>query len=82
MTLNTRNWLHGLVAALIGGGASAVTAGVTVSAIKPDSFNLSAQLVPTLELMGVLFAVNGILAAMAYLKQSPLPPEDSNAKTV
>jgi len=75
MESSTRKWIHGLGAAAIGGGASAVTAGVTVSAIRPDSFNFAGQVWPTLELMGVLFVVNGIMSAFAYLKQSPLPLE-------
>ena len=69
-------WLHGLAAAFIGGGASAVTAGVTVSAINPTAFNFSTQIRPTLVLMGVLFLLNGLMSAFGYLKQSPLPPED------
>lgn len=69
-------WLHGLVAAFIGGGASAVTAGVTAPAIAPGAFNFGAQLLPLLKLSGALFVVNGLIAATAYLKQSPLPPEE------
>lgn len=75
MLSTTRKWLHGLIAALIGGGASAVVAGVSVSAIKPADFNFAGQIIPTIELMGILFVVNGVLSAFAYLKQSPLPPE-------
>lgn len=75
MTNQTRQWVHGLGAAVIGGGSSAVTAGVTVSAIRPDAFNFSGQVWPTLELMLALFIVNGFVAAFAYLKQSPLPTE-------
>lgn len=75
MTQATRTWLHGLIAGFIGGGSSAVVSGVTVTAISPQNFNFSGQLVPTLELMGILFVFNGLLSAFAYLKQSPLPPE-------
>jgi len=72
---NAIKWAHGLGAAFIGGGASAVTAGVSVSAISPQSFNFSNQLVPTLKLMAVLFVFNGLISAFAYLKQSPLPSQ-------
>jgi hypothetical protein len=75
MTNQVRQWIHGLGAAVIGGGASAVTAGVTVSAIRPDTFNFAGQVWPTLELMLALFVVNGAVSAFAYLKQSPLPAE-------
>jgi hypothetical protein len=75
MNQNTSNCLHGLFAALIGGGASAVVSGVTVSAIDPANFNLSTNLGHTAELAATLFVVNGLLSAFAYLKQSPLPAE-------
>jgi hypothetical protein len=75
-------WLHGLVAAIIGGGSSAVTAGITVSSIRPDVFNFHAQIVPMFELMGVLFIVNGAVAAFAYLSKSPLPAEAEVVTTV
>lgn len=85
MTNQSKQWVHGLFAAIIGGGASAVTAGVTVSAIRPDTFNFAGQVWPTLELMTALFIVNGFIAAFAYLKQSPLPAESlevTETKTV
>lgn len=72
---NWRVWLHGLLAAFIGGGASAVTAGVVAPAILPQSLNFHGQIVPLLQLCGALFLVNGLLSAFAYLKQSPLPEE-------
>lgn len=77
MTANAHKWLYGLGAAAIGGGANAVTTGVAASAIRPDAFNFHAQLVPTLELMGVLFLVSGLLSAFAYLSKAPLPPEEN-----
>lgn len=75
MTQSTSAWFHGLFAALIGGGASAVVSGVTVSAIAPQSFNLSSHLLQTAELTLTLFVTNGLLSMFAYLKQSPLPAE-------
>lgn len=68
-------WLHGLVAAFIAGGASAITTGIAAPAINPQAFNFGAQLGPLAKLAGALFIVNGVLAAAAYLKQSPIPPE-------
>ena len=68
-------WLHGLVAAFIGGGASAVTAGIVAPAINPQAFNFGAQLTPLIELCGFLFLVNGGLSAFAYLSKSPLPED-------
>lgn len=76
MANTVKLWLHGLVAAVIGGGASAVTASVSASLIAPDKFNLSGQLVNFFELAGISFIINGFLSAMAYLKQSPIPSEE------
>lgn len=66
-------WIYGLFSAFIGGGASAVTAGVSGSMIDPEKFNLNAGLVNVLKLTGACFVLNGLLTMFAYLKQSPLP---------
>lgn len=75
MSTSVRLWLHGLVAAVIGGGAGAVTAGVSASVIDPSHFNFGGELSHTLRLMLGIFVVNGILSAFAYLQKSPVPPE-------
>lgn len=60
-----RLWLEGLVGASIQGAA------VTISAIavKPASFNLDTELIPTLKLA----LINGLVGASLYLRQRPLP---------
>lgn len=60
-------WLHGLIAAFIGGGASAGAA----AGVDPDSFNL----VDWEGFLNILklFAVSGLFSVFAYLKKSPLP---------
>lgn len=70
---NIEAWFHGLAAAFIGGGASAVTAGFVAPAINPAAFNFHNQLWPLAQLALALFVVNGGLAAFAYLSKSPLP---------
>ncbi len=70
---NWKLWLHGLAAAVIGGGSSAVVSGVTLGAIDPSHFNFGHEFGRTMEVMGVLFIINGLMSAFAYLKQSPLP---------
>jgi hypothetical protein len=75
MNKNTSAWLHGLMAALIGGGASAVTSVIVLPGSAPGAFNFGAQLVPLLKNAGEMFLVSGLLSAFLYLKQSPLPPE-------
>lgn len=75
MSITARKWAHGLGAAVIGGGASAVTSSFSASAIAPQTFNLGNQVWSFLALAGVTFLVNGLMSAAFYLKQSPLPPE-------
>lgn len=83
MKTTIQRWLYGLGSAAIGGGASAVTSGLTSMGFAPDKFNLS-----TLQGMGHLmllmlanFVVSGFLATMFYLRQSPLPPESDTTFT-
>lgn len=72
--MNLKKWLYGLGAAIIGGGASSVTAGFAATVIDPASFNLHGGLGHTGELMAATFALSGLMHAMGYLAQSPLPP--------
>lgn len=69
MNRNTKVWLHGLFSALIGGGASAVSSGVAIQFVSPQSA------LHTLELMGISFLTSGVMAVMFFLKQSPLPAD-------
>jgi uncharacterized membrane protein HdeD (DUF308 family) len=71
--LDFSEWLRGLVAAFISGGASAVTGGFTVSALDPRDYNLQEGMPRLLLLMGAMFLVNGILSMMLFLRQKPVP---------
>jgi hypothetical protein len=83
MKLDWQHWLYGLAAAVIGGGASAVTAGIGASMLAPGQFNLSGEGWNVFKLVSLVFAINGMITAMAYLKQSPLPAiESSTSVTV
>lgn len=59
------NWLKGLLAAVIGGSANAVT----VIVVDPVAFNFGEQWKKTL----TAALVAGVIAGAFYLKQSPLP---------
>jgi hypothetical protein len=61
---NIEIWTHGLVAAAIGGAASAIAAFTFSSNINWHQLEIQA-------------GVGALLAAVAYLKQSPLPPLNS-----
>lgn len=62
-----RNWLKGLIAAGISGGANAVT----VAIVDPINFNLSEGLPKLLSVAGV----SAIVGVALYLKQSPIPTD-------
>jgi hypothetical protein len=65
------NWLKGLAAAFIGGGANVIT----VIVVDPVAFNFGAEWKKTL----TAAVVGGIIAAAMYLKQSPLPDGSSGS---
>lgn len=58
-------WLNGLISAIIGGGANAIT----VMAVDPANFNVENGL----SKIGTVAVVGAVVAAAMYLKQSPLP---------
>lgn len=66
-----RIWLHGLGAAFVGGGASALTADQGLSLAQRMGVDVP---VLNLQALGIVFLSAGISSAAMYLKQSPLPP--------
>lgn len=68
----TKVWIEGLVAALIGGAANAVT----VIVVDPLNFNLGEGLGKLLQVV----AVGGLVAAAAFLKQSPIPKTEEGTE--
>ena len=79
MSTRAQKWIYGMGSAFIGGGASAVTSGLTSMGFAPDKFNLSSLSgfghVAALSLAN--FMVSGGLSVMFYLRQSPLPAEST-----
>lgn len=68
--MNWKLWAKGLLAAVINGIASAATAAI----VDPVTFN---PLQPgAMKNFLILLAVAGGFGIFAYLKQSPLPPEE------
>ena len=76
MKLNWEQWLLGLVAAVVQGGAGAVTAAIGASWVAPNEFNLSVGFAHTMELMGAVFVINGLLGFFSYLAKHPTPEWD------
>lgn len=58
-------WVHGLISAGIGGGATAIS---TVL-VAPETFNFREGLAK----LGIVAGVSALVSVGAYLKQSPLP---------
>lgn len=79
MKLEWGHWLYGLISGFIGGGASAISSFVANNFTDPKDFNLGSGLHHTLVNAGVNFLVAGGITAFAYLKQSPLPKDDTVA---
>lgn len=67
---NWRTWVRGVVGAVIGGAANAVT----LMVVKPEDFNFAAGFGN----LGHFALISGIVSAALYLKQHPVP-EDDNA---
>lgn len=72
-SLDWQDWLRGLVAAITGGGANAVVAGIGINVADPAHFN--AQNAVFYRTVGSVFAVGAVISFFLYLKQNPLPPK-------
>ena len=82
MKLDWGSWVYGLFAALIGGGAAAVTAAFSAIVLTPGQYGVSGDGAwNSLKLMGLTFIISGLIATFAYLKQSPLPAVEPDVTT-
>jgi hypothetical protein len=73
LKLDWGNWLYGLFAGFIGGGAGAVVTGVTASMLVPDKLAVGST--KSFELIGVVFLVHGCISMAMFLQQNPLPKQ-------
>lgn len=72
MTQRLGLWLQGVIGGFIGGGASAITAGIVVPAMdKGGDFQMLTW--QWFEMVGAMFFTAGVIGAMLYLKQHPVP---------
>ena len=72
--MDWNRWLKGLISAVIGGAANSIT----VMVVDPIAFNLQEGAGK----LGMVALVSAIVAAAMYLKQSPLPTENSNLEGI
>jgi hypothetical protein len=75
-SLDFADWIRGLVGGFIAGGAGAVTSGPTLALVDPEHFNVHTA--EFYQAVGAIFLSNGLVGAMLFLHQKPLPA----AKTV
>jgi|SRR5665213_1499675 len=69
--LDFTGWAKGLVAAFIGGGSGAFSAGLSTMAVDPAHFNIY-----TADFWKVIlgtFVISGLVPFFAYLHQKPIP---------
>lgn len=69
--LDFGNWIYGLGAAFIGGGASAFSAGISTILVDPHDFTIYTA--KFWAVVSTTFVVSGFLSMMAYLHTKPLP---------
>ena len=80
MTRNQRKWWYGLVAGFLGGLWGSIDSGLAVMVLAPKEFNLDDKMMHTFTAMAVLGLLDGVKVAVAYLKQSPLPPMNGDTE--
>lgn len=74
------DWLRGLIAAFVSGGASAVTSGFVVSLNDPKDYAIGTH--KFYNLVWAVFFMAGGMSAFAFLRTKPLPETKKVEKTV
>ena len=74
------DWVRGLFAAFISGGASAVVSGIAVSTSDPDHFAFGTT--KFYELVFSVFMASGLLNMFSFLRTKPIPDLKTVTTTV
>lgn len=79
MTERTHRWIKMGIAGVVSGGSNAGLAALGVPVA-----NAAGAGIPPLDLkqLGVMSATGAIIGLLAYLKQSPVPPDGSGDTTI
>src|SRR5688572_21646032 len=80
VSYQTKKWFYGLASGFIGGGAGSAASTMTACVLKPKAFNLSNELSATIAFATAMFAFQGIATAFLFLRQSPLPPLETDSQ--
>jgi len=78
--LNWDDWAKGLVAAFIGGGAGAFSAGLSAIIVDHNDFNI--YTLKFWQLVFGTFVIGGLVPFFAYLHQKPIPDVKQVTTTV
>ena len=73
MSPKVMDWLKGLAAAFVGGGATAFAGGTAAAMLDPGLFNLSDGLAQEMKLFGSIFLISVATHVLAYLQRRPTP---------
>lgn len=73
MKNSTSTWLHNLVAAVVTGGATSGLSALGISIADAAGASIGSL---NFKQVGMLFASGAVVGLLAYLKQSPLPPNE------
>lgn len=79
-SFNWSDWGRGLIAAFIGGGSGAFSAGLSSIAVDSNHFNIYTQ--DFWKLMLGTFVISGLVPFFAYLHQNPVPGTVDKEHTV
>ena len=71
-------WLYGLFSGVIGGGATGGSAFIGTLAAHSAGADVP---ILSVKQLGIVIASSAIISALAYLKQSPLPPVETTDTT-
>lgn len=78
----TQKWFYALLSGSLGAMWGSIDGGLVVLIAAPNEFNFDAKLVKTLWTIGTLGLLAGVKFAVAYLKQSPLPPMEGETEFI
>jgi len=78
--LDFGDWVKGLVAAFIGGGAGAFSAGLSAIVVDHNDFNI--YTLKFWQLVFGTFIIGGLVPFFAYLHQRPIPDTIDKEHTV
>ncbi len=80
MNYQCKKWFYGLASGFIGGGAGSAASTMAACVIAPSAFNLSSEIGQTMRFATIMFAFQGVATSFLFLRQSPLPPMESDTE--